>query len=91
MDKKPPKRENMIQVKIWLFVDDLPLKHAWEAGRVGLPANRKHGIRAGRNKPFHSFEEIQALIKDALMEGGVTVRYGNPRLENRKLRKRVSN
>jgi len=51
-------------------------KHAWDCGWVSLPANKVHGIKAGRKKKFGTLLRLGALIEELLKENGITLHMG---------------
>jgi len=74
------KNQKMIQLRIYLYTDHLAQKkgairpkHAWDGGRLCVPANELHGITAGRKLVLHGFSDLPCKIEKILKENGITI------------------
>ena len=72
--------EKMIEFKVRFWTNDiadtqghiLP-KHCWPAGMVYASKNDSHGIKSSRKMPFHSLDEVQKAIEQAMEDVGIKV------------------
>ena len=72
--------EKMIEVKVRFWTNNIAEtkghivpKHCWAGGMIYTPKNASHGIKSSRKKPFHSLDEVQSVIEQAIIDGGIKV------------------
>jgi hypothetical protein len=72
--------ENMIEIRIRFFTDDIAPgkniiepKHAWDTGMVMVTANHSHGLKAIQPLPFHSLMDLPRAIEKVIIESNLTL------------------
>ncbi len=88
---KARRGEKMIEVKVRFWTNNiagtqghiLP-KHCWPEGMVYASKNDSHGIKSSRKMPFHSLDQVQNAIEQAMTDVGIKVRESKKQVKKRK-------
>ena len=83
--------EKMIEVRVRFWTNDIAKikghimpKNCWAGGMVYTPKNDSHGIRSSGKKPFHSLDEVQDAIEQAMTDAGIKLHEPKRRVSKKK-------
>lgn len=83
--------EKMIEVRVRFWTNNIAKtkghivpKHCWAGGMIYTPKNASHGIKSSGKKPFHSLDEVQSAIEQAMTDVGIKVHESKRRAKKRR-------
>ena len=89
--------EKMIEVRVRFWTNNIAEtkgrivpKNCWDGGMVYTPKNDSHGIKSSGKKPFHSLDEVQNAIEQALTDVGIKVHGSRRQAKKKKTRLRFA-